>query len=144
MAGGRGDRVWRYPAGGFALASLPAVAPGSAFRPEGWAAEGAFGAFTWVGWFVTTGLSLTLLLVALGQAERARRGHRARTGWGRVAGASLVFGMLALGCYVAAAGSEWITQRPLAALLAAGAGLLGLRALASRLTFRGGNGGVDG
>jgi len=130
----RADKVWRFPASGFAAAALAASWPGSPLGPGRWPAHGAFGAFTWVAWFVAAGVATTLLALAVALARGRGRGKgRARVAPGRVASAALAFGLLAVSAFTAAARADRIERRPLAALALAVAGLVGLRAVAAQL-----------
>jgi hypothetical protein len=117
--------VWRFPASGFAAAMLLAVVPGSPLAVSDWPLRGPFGAFTWIACFVSTGLCLTLVLLAMSPARGV--------GGSRVVMAGLAFGLLALGSYAAAARADRIVQSPLAALTLVLAGLFVLRAVAVRV-----------
>jgi hypothetical protein len=119
--------AWQFPAAGFALATLMAVAPGSPLAVEQWPVRGPFGAFTWLACASSTALGLTLLLLA--PATRRHRGNA-----GRIAMAAAAFGLLALGAYTAAARADRIERNPLVALAIAVAGLVLLRIVAGRLT----------
>jgi hypothetical protein len=124
----RAATVWRFPAAGFAAAAAVATFPSSPLGPGQWPVSGSFGAFTWTAWFIATGLSFTLLLLAaaIGLERRGR-------GAGRVALAALAFGLLALGTFAAAARADRIRQNPLLALAVTVAALVALRIVAARL-----------
>ena len=129
---GRPSPVWWFPASGFAATAVLAVAPGSPMRPGDWPSQGPFGAYTWVAWYVSTSLALTLLLIAF--AASLHRGRLLRgLGIGRTILASGTFGVLGLAAFTAAARADQIQRSPVGALLIALVGLLLLRSIAARI-----------
>jgi hypothetical protein len=129
--------VWRFPATGFAAATVLGVAPGSPLSAGDWPLRGPFGAFTWSACFVTTGLGLTLLLLA----AALELGRRARPALARRAAAAAgAFGLLALAAFTAASQADRIERDPLPSLAVAVAALAGMQAFAARLTARPGGG----
>ncbi len=129
---GRPGPVWRFPASGFAATAVLAVAPGSPMRPGDWPSQGPFGAYTWVAWYVSTSLALTLLLIAF--AASLHRGRLLRgLGIGRTILASGTFGVLGLAAFTAAARADQIQRSPLASLAIALVGLVLLRLIAARI-----------
>lgn len=124
----RWNQVWRFPAAGFAAAMVAAVWPGSPWGPAGWPARGPFGAFTWTSWFVSAGLAATLGLLAVALAARGGR-------TGRAVSAALAFALIAGSAYLAAARVDEIRRNPAAALVVALAGLIVMRAVASRIVL---------
>ncbi len=103
--------VWVVPVLAFAAVGLAAFPVGSPVSPASWGTRGPFGAFTWTAWFVSSGLAMTLLLLAF--AAFARRGTKAGGASGaRLAPSALAFGLLALLSYVAAASAEWVQRNP--------------------------------
>ena len=137
--GSRGRDLWGFPAAGLAAAGLIAATPGSPLGPERWPLKGPFGAFTWLACFLSIGLGVTLLLVAIGLGFRRGRGAVL----GRTVPAALAFGLLALAAYAAAARADRIARNPAVALAVALAVLAALRVVTSRFTPPRG-GGVDG
>jgi hypothetical protein len=105
--------------------------------------RGPFGAFTWSAWFVSGGLGVTLLFLAVALGLRRRRAAGVVV-LGRVVPAALAFGLVAVASYAAAARADRIAQHPAVALAVALAGLVALRAAVARLRPRGGGGGGAG
>jgi hypothetical protein len=132
---GRRGWVWIFPALGFAVVGLTALPPGSPVNPNGWGVRGPFGAFTWTAWFVSSGLGVTLLLLAVAARARCGADAGARV-WARIAPSALAFGLLALASYAAAATADRIERNPVFALMLALAGVIAVRALAARVRFR--------
>jgi hypothetical protein len=124
-------RTWVFLAAGFAAALALSFIPGLPLAPGRWPLEGAFGAFTWTAWFVSSSLAFTLVFLAISVRLREPRSGTVRPG--RVLLAASAFGLLAVGAFAAAAWADRIEQHPLATLVLAIAALVALRLIYARL-----------
>ncbi len=128
LRGGGSGLAWKFLAAGFSATALAAAAPGSPVGPAEWPARGPFGAFTWVAWFVSAALAATLLLLTPALPARRRS-----TVLGRAVPTALMFALLALVAFTAAASADQIMRSPAASLLLAISAFVVLRAVAARL-----------
>lgn len=125
MARRAGEGSWfaLFPALGFMGAIIVTLVPGQPLSVRDWPLQGVFGIFTWATWFSCTGLTFTLVLLAIALQLRPVREGAVSRAWGTAA----IFGLLAATAFASAARADLIERHPPLALAVACGVLLAVR-----------------
>ena len=125
MARRAGEGSWfaLFPALGFMGAIIVTLVPGQPLSVQDWPVQGIFGIFTWATWFSCTGLTFTLVILAIALRIRPVRDGAVSRVWGTAA----IFGLLAATAFAAAARADLIERYPPLALAVGCAVLLAAR-----------------